>query len=109
MCFKKEPPAPEDVVSSSSQELPTRSIGIQTSNRLMKVSVFLLHVICCGILLIQYVTMIKKDFVLAVKCSAISQADTSSCAEEPNHFYHKVICTHHMPILSHCINMLILK
>ncbi|ROT74465.1 Zinc finger MYND domain-containing protein 11 [Penaeus vannamei] len=33
---KKEPPAPEDVVSSSSQELPTRSIGVQTSMRLMK-------------------------------------------------------------------------
>ncbi|XP_076044943.1 zinc finger MYND domain-containing protein 11-like isoform X2 [Oratosquilla oratoria] len=35
---KKEPPAPEDVVSSSSQELSTTSVGVQTSTRLMKIA-----------------------------------------------------------------------
>ncbi|KAK7071069.1 PWWP domain [Halocaridina rubra] len=36
--IKKELPAPEDVVSSSCQELPTRSLGTQTSARLMKMA-----------------------------------------------------------------------
>ncbi|XP_068218714.1 zinc finger MYND domain-containing protein 11 isoform X2 [Palaemon carinicauda] len=36
--IRKELPAPEDVVSSSSQELPTRPVGTQTSTRLMKMA-----------------------------------------------------------------------
>ncbi|RXG72320.1 Zinc finger MYND domain-containing protein 11 [Armadillidium vulgare] len=38
-CPKKEPPVPEDVVSSSSQEHRTHSQGVQTSPRLIKMLV----------------------------------------------------------------------